>query len=460
LRKNKKIPIVLPPYYVLEYQEQWYPPGFSIFLSVIPEKMLNRLYWCVSPAVDTLICVGVFLFIFFYTNSVDGAVLGSSIYLLSPAAIPETQALNSRQFGSLFLSITVVSGILYVSEPHIYLLIISIISGVLLLLTHKLSTQALYISFILMACITVRKDYLIILLLIILATVILSKGYYIKILRSHIDYILFWSKRWKYLGGHQIHDSPIYRKEESDKNFIYKKGVVPKVTFLRIYFEANLYLIIPVIILVTFFLKTNIPEEYVYFALWTVTILGIGLLSYLIPTLRGIGFASQYGKLALPVGLICVGYALRGSYLKYIAYLVLAYSLYQGAIYLLSFLLSSGVRDESAKWNIEALQESFGFIKSLNDPLIMCIPNNYSDLVAYHCHKRVLWGTHGSPTKLFESIVPVLFEPLEDICKRNSVTHLLVDTRHTSPNDLGIFSEPCWKDKYINIYEIHDGKVL
>jgi hypothetical protein len=387
-------------------------------------------------------------------------VLGSSIYLLSRAAIPETQALNSRQFGSLFLSITVVSGMLYVSELNIYLLIVSVISGVLLLLTHKLSTQALYISFILMACMTLRKEYILILFLVILAAIILSKGYYIKILRSHVDYILFWSKRWKYLGGHQIYDSPIYRKKESDKNLVYKKGIVPKIRFLRTYFEENLYLLVPVILLVRFFLKTEIPEEYFHFALWTVAILGIGLLSYLIPILRGIGFASQYGKLALPVGLICAGYALHDSYLKYIAYLVLAYSLYQGAIYLLSFLLGSEVRDESAKWNIEELQETFGFIKALKDPLIMCIPNNYSDLVAYHCRKRVLWGTHGSPTNLFENIVPVLFEPLEDICTKNDVTHLLIDARHTSPNDLRIYNEPCWKDRYINIYEIHDGKVL
>ena len=233
-----------------------------------------------------------------------------------------------------------------------------------------------------------------------------------------------------------------------------------RIKFLQAYFENNFYIIVPGIILISFFLKKNIPGEYVHFALWTIIVIVIGLLSYVVPMFRGVGFVSQYGKLALPVGLICTGYILNNSHLRYIAYLVLAYSLYQGARYLLNLLLNPVMKNGLFRWDIEKLIKTFDFIKTLNDPLIMCIPNNYSDLLAYHCRKRVLWGTHGSPTKLFESIVPVLFEPLEDIFQKHNVTHLLLDTRHTDPADLGIFSKPCWKDKYIDIYEIFKGKVL
>ena len=54
-RKTKRLPIILPKVYVLEEREQWYPPGFSVLLSWIPQRVLDKYYWAVSPMIDSLI---------------------------------------------------------------------------------------------------------------------------------------------------------------------------------------------------------------------------------------------------------------------------------------------------------------------------------------------------------------------------------------------------------------------
>ena len=83
----------------------------------------------------------------------------------------------------------------------------------------------------------------------------------------------------------------------------------PKIEFLPV------WLLLLFAMLISFLLERDIPEAYVHFALWSVVILAIGFFSYIVPIFRGIGFVSQYGKLALPVGVICTGYCLQDQYL-------------------------------------------------------------------------------------------------------------------------------------------------
>ena len=52
-KKTHKIPTVLKNY-LLEIDEQWYPPGFIIFLSILPQKVLEKYHWLINPIIDTI----------------------------------------------------------------------------------------------------------------------------------------------------------------------------------------------------------------------------------------------------------------------------------------------------------------------------------------------------------------------------------------------------------------------
>ena len=54
-KENKKLPITLPGNYIAEYNEQWYPPLFSIILALVPYKWLHSYHWAINHILDFLV---------------------------------------------------------------------------------------------------------------------------------------------------------------------------------------------------------------------------------------------------------------------------------------------------------------------------------------------------------------------------------------------------------------------
>lgn len=458
-KKNKKIPILMPPYYVMEYQESWYPPGFIILLSLLKKRIIDKIYWLISPALDSVLCCLLYLFMCLYNRNGNAALIIILIYIFSRAAIDETISLTSRQAGALLLNILFISSILFISNKDCkWLLVIALISGILLLMTHKLSTQVFYISFVIMSIIFFEITFIVIIVIVFLSTILLSKGFYIKILRSHVDFIKFWSRNWKHLGAHQLNDSIIYgiKKKQEITSPVYRKDVRKNV--LKNYCIDNLYAVFPFsILLLSIFNLKSISKPSLFFAGLSLTILMIGLLSYIIPYLRGIGLINQYGKLALPIALICAIDLYKIDQLTILIYVIVSFYLYQGIISLYNIIIINDQKSstEIGIWDYSKLDKLFRYLQTLNDPLIMCIPLNYCDLIAFHCRKRVLWGGHTSPTSNLQSVLPVFSKSLSEIINEWSVTHLLVDRIYCEPEIFNINAEVVWEKDSLVIYEFN-----
>lgn len=455
-QKEKKIPIVLPNYYVLEYREQWYPPGFVVFLSFIPSKILDRYYWCVSPFLDSMICVFLFVFVGLSSGSLAAALFGSLTYVFSPAVIPETQSLTSRQLGALLMSISMVSGIFFATTANPWCLVGASAAAVLLLMTHKFSAQAWALSLCLMGMLSWNGSFGLVVVSGVAGAMAVSKGFYWKVLKSHWDYVSFWSRKWPYLGGHQIEDSPVYGKKEqmSGSGRVYRGAEKEKLRFVRGFLGQNPYgLIFPATLVYGVLGGIEVERESIHVAIWGVVVLGLGIGSYCVEALRGIGFGSQYGKLALPAGVICMGYAYRLEELRFVVIFIFLASLWQGGQYLMNVLMTKENGGWWA-WDRERMAGVVEYVKGLEAPLIMCLPNNYCDLLVYHARIRVLWGGHGSPTANLEPLVPVLTEPVEEICRKHEVTHLLIDNRFVHAGRIGMDRQPVWSEGNLEIYRM------
>ena len=55
LRKSRRLPIRMPPVFLLEEQDQWYPPGFLILCALLPEAWLEKRYWLINHVIDLVI---------------------------------------------------------------------------------------------------------------------------------------------------------------------------------------------------------------------------------------------------------------------------------------------------------------------------------------------------------------------------------------------------------------------
>ncbi len=73
---------------------------------------------------------------------------------------------------------------------------------------------------------------------------------------------------------------------------------------------------------------------------------------------------------------------------------------------------------------------------------IMCLPVYICDLVAYASRTPVYWGTHSHVFDArLERFFPVLRQPLEHYVSDGGLTHLLLDIRYATPQELGLPQE-------------------
>src|SRR5919202_2947212 len=107
LRQQKRLPIRLPQYLLHEPTES-YPAVFPLFLAALPQAWLNRNFWLVSPIIDALQLLLLYLLSFRLTDSVLAAGTAGLIYAITPQLISETRNLNGRAFASLLQTVAMV----------------------------------------------------------------------------------------------------------------------------------------------------------------------------------------------------------------------------------------------------------------------------------------------------------------------------------------------------------------
>ena len=64
-------------------------------------------------------------------------------------------------------------------------------------------------------------------------------------------------------------------------------------------------------------------------------------------------------------------------------------------------------------------------LKQVPDGVVLCLPNHWSDLIAYKTNKKVLAGGHGYGFILLEPIWPRLLRPISEIIEEYKVKYLL-----------------------------------
>src|SRR5919199_450749 len=89
------------PQYLLHDSTESYPAVFPLFLATLPQAWLRRYFWLVSPLIDSVQLLLLYLLSFRLTDSVVAAGTAGLIYAVTPQLISETRNLNGRAFASL-----------------------------------------------------------------------------------------------------------------------------------------------------------------------------------------------------------------------------------------------------------------------------------------------------------------------------------------------------------------------
>jgi len=404
-KKKRRIPIVLPKVYALEEQEQWqwYPPGFSIFLSLLSRRLLEKYYWIISPAIDSFIAAVLAVIVAVMSGYPYMGFAAGIFYAMNTASMVDCTSLNSRALGALLFAATMLCIIGTILGTY-WLIVFVAVFGFMLLMTHKLSSQLLYFLLPFMAVALWDWKPLAILAVIVLTAYIASKGFMVKIWRGQYDILAFWRKYWGELGAHQIYGSPMYDNLAShDKGRVHLKG-------LRGFWKSMSYMGMNAFILVVIWPAVHYRDLSGFDTLmlwWVVGTYALAVLTQFVPVFRFAGEGYRYLKLAaFPVCYLAAIPFLYGYLWQPIGiyFLLVAAALLVSVflVWKLFWFMSS-----STATSIPFIDTGLGeLIKRLKKPdvkRILCVPESVADAVGYYCRKPVLRGTHNVP---FQRVIP------------------------------------------------------
>jgi hypothetical protein len=431
LRQHWRLPIRLPPKYLAELQEQWYPPLFPALLSLLPPMWLHRRHWAINHLFDLAIATGSFVLIRPYGGDSGGLAM-MLIYAIQPALVQEFSALTSRPLGMLIQFAAIVAGYVCVANGSWAAGALAVGAVALLVYAHKLSLQLLWFLLPFFAIVTGDWKWGAILV----AGYVLAGGlwpsFFLKIQRAHLDIVRFWDQNWSLLGAHPVRQSPLYGDGRTNTAYYDSAAIRSTPAFLRTVLQINIFAVfLPLGLIVP--LKNAPFADFLWW--WAVGIyLWVGV-THFVPQLRCLGLAQQYVKFSyVPVFAFTAIYIHEASepWVWLIA-IACAVVLFRG--YVLTVL---SLRAESTIPHSDRLSELLQFIETQAAPRIMVFPYHLADELAYRSKAQVLWGTHGYGFKQVEPFFPVLRDPLATVVDAFTITHVILDANFVTPEELSL----------------------
>jgi len=423
-RRNGVFPPVMPQF-ILE-EKQWYPPLFPLLLARLPKIAFDRYSYMIANGIDMLRMVFVMATVLFITGRSTPTLAAGVVYTLTPILISYNVQLNARGVGALFLDIVIVLLVLLIwhAAPWWLWILVALFSG-LILLTHKMTTQLFWFLCFVVGIFS-RDWYLLLLIPVsIIVALILSKGFYLNVLRAHWDIVTFWNRNWKWLSAHPVLESPIYGcsvYETPTKYFRSGfKGIWRRIQYLVGFNPWAWSLLVAVWYM--YGASSHLTAEDFWIIQWLATILLFVVLTTFIPVMRclGNGYLYLYNSsfpAALVAGMIWGGLK-HDSVVNVILGITLVLCVMGITIYLWVLKKSKTLKIDAS------MNEALERLRLLPSGVVMCFPQHWHDVVSYKSNKAVLFGGHGFGFRRLEFIFPRLTKPILEIVNRYNVKYLL-----------------------------------
>ncbi|MDE5453014.1 hypothetical protein GWE18_09090 [Bradyrhizobium sp. CSA112] len=429
LREDWQLPIRLPPKYLAEPEEQWYPPLFPVLIALLPSAWLHRRHWAVNHVLDLAFAGGLFYMTRHYVGDF-GAAATILVYAAQPALVQEFAALTSRPLGMLLQLAAVAAGYACIIAGSWSAGALAVVAVALLVYAHKLSLQLLWFLFPFLALVMGAWEWVAILVAGYALAGVVWPGFFMKIQRAHIDIVSFWARNWPLLGANPVRQSPLYGDGKTKTSYYDSAAVRSAPAFLKTVLQINIFAVFLPLGLVA-------PLQGVPFAdfLWwwaTGIYLWVGA-THFVSRLRCLGLAQQYVKFGYAPVLGFLAIYLQETASIWIWFAAAACVAVQLRWYVLTAL---ALRAEPAIPHSDRLGELLQFIEAQPAPRIMVFPYHLADELAYRSKAQVLWGTHGYDFERVEPFFPVLQFPLSSLVNAFGLSHVVLDTNFAAPEEL------------------------
>lgn len=422
-----------------------YPPAMPWMLSFIPRRKLLEIQGFIAPVFDIIQNYIVFLITLQLTNNLYTAVLSQIIYATIPLTVLENSYLTPRSLGYLNFTLAFYPLLLYSLVPKPPYLIFGLFFLTLLFFTHKFALQSFLFISIFLSIITRNPFYILIFLAGMALAMVISRGYYLRVLNGHISNILFWVKNYKYRFSHQVRGLTLPKKNDLVGKIYSAMGTFPPLALIG----TNLWITIPLILFAVtkFHLPVNIPSGrysltdplmlmvyvwIVFFYIFSITVLSI-------KKLTPIGEGQRYMEMSLaPIAIISA-----------IAFFVFIDSPYKNLVIVLYaailtinlsltiFLQLKGIIEDKNRSMTSDMDDIFRFINKLKpQPRILCIPHQITTMILYNTKAKVLVEIQAGDLRRIDDVFPVIQKPVSEIAQKYDLNILVLKKDYAQSSEL------------------------
>lgn len=448
IRTHKSLPKELPKYILKGPFD--YPPFLNILLALLPKKFVEDYQGFISPVFDCFNNLILFTVTYILTKDLSIAAFAQLVYMVTPLIVIENASLNARSLGGLLFSSAFLSTISYSINHAPYMFILAIVSTIALLFSQKMAAQTLFFLSLAFSILEKNFIHLLILGISLIMAILLSRGFYIKILNGQLSVLKYFRMIIKNRYSHQIRGALPALK---NKDFIERLKAA-----IREYPLFALLTSCPLIsggFLMAIWILASPGKSFLMhypglslishkFALWLVILYTFGIVTAQIKPFQFLGEGMKYlVYAALPSSFLISVTAFdlfinRGNpnLLLFIISMVLL-SLLQ-----IIFLQNKGVIRDNTRTITPSLRQIMDFLqKQPTEARLATIPFSLSDAVAYFTKSNILSSDSAyvlahNPDYL--DYYPVLKKPLEEILNKHKINFLLVDKNYVGLQELNL----------------------
>jgi len=419
-----------------------YPPVFPLLLSYIPEKTLLRIKGFISPFFDML--QG--LFVFYLAYSVSGefwfAAVAQITYVLTPVIAAENSQLTPRSLGYFNFSLPTVALLLHYLNGSVSLYWLGVLGVMFLFLTHRFAMQAflflsIFFTFYLNTAIFTQAF-----LMGFVGAVLLTRGYYLRVLKGHLSNIYFWVVNLDYRYAHQVRG--IVKKDTQTDliNRIYK--IVEAFSPIAIFgmnpwaFSGFVYIGLEHLGYISRLPLLDL------FAAWILFFYALGVVILKVRVLMPIGEGYRYMEMAtVPSSILSAAILFQllqtpWAFVSQVLYVLLLLASF-GLI--LFFQIKSVIGDKN-RTVTTAMYDVFAYINkhttSKKPYRILCFPHQNTTMTVLHTRAQVFVNADNPGLLRVTEVYPQLRLTPKELKKKYKLTHVLLKTGFTTLRELGL----------------------
>lgn len=410
-----------------------YPPIFIMILSKFPFKWVEKYEFFFSPFFDALHLILIYFIVYQMTGSVPVSLVTQLLYILTPIIVLENSSATPRSLGYLLFTCTFMLIFAFIQLQSLWFILLAILLGSFVFLSHRFTAQGFLFYSLFFSIYDRNLIYFLVFVLSFIIAIIISKGFYITVLKGHLGNLKFWYKNIKYRYAHQIKGT---YKEHKTKDVVFK--------FYNQFLKFPPFVLtitnpwtLPVFFMLFFSYPTNVLYQHLLW--WVIFSYILALVTTCIPSLRFLGEGQRYLELsAFPtafIGTMQLFIFVDNSKFIYVLNLYILTGV--AALFTILVIQRKAIVKEEVRTITSGMQEMFDYLRMLKKkPRLLCIPHQITTNTIYHTDCPVFVNADYATIDKISDVYPYFKKPIRSIMMRHKLDMILLNQNYARIADL------------------------